>query len=187
MPELTVKETIKNLLDRHIKDIELHDALALSGNVTRDDLLVFQNQDASFVNELDMSGLQVNDCDLEPLSHLHLTTLRLNDNKDLRDLHAIKSMNKLRYLQASGCAVTGAGIAVISQLGDLEELDLSQTPIRDRDLVTLYRLSRLKQFDLGGCPNLSLAAVKLYRSNLPNCDVRFKLPIGACSPRQNTH
>ena len=43
MRELTVKETIKNLLDRHIKDIELHDALALSGNLTRDDLLVFQN------------------------------------------------------------------------------------------------------------------------------------------------
>jgi hypothetical protein len=92
---------------------------------------------------------------------------------------------RLQTLDLSDCPINSQGIAAISHLNNLQELQLSRTPIRDQDLATLCRLKHLNSLYLDGCANLSLAAVKSFKSKFPKCEVSFTA--GADKQLQGDH
>ncbi len=167
--DMTVKSTIIQLLDKHAAHISLRHVAEYADKATREDLMAFQERDASFVTMLDLSTMGLNDRDLEAISKLKLTNLNVDDNQ-MKDLHAIKDMKTLTNLCVSGCPLNLQGISVIASLKNLSTLSMRRTPITDKELASLYHLN-LGLIYLCDCSNLSEKAVEEWQRHSPKCVV----------------
>jgi hypothetical protein len=170
--DMTVRSTIIQLLDKHAEHISLRHVAEYAEKATRQDLMAFQERDASFVNILDISRMGINDNDLEAISKLKLVSLDADDNQ-LNDLHAIKDIKTLVQLGVSGCPLNAEGLAVIASLPSLTILTIRRTPITDKELEALNQLP-LKLLDVSDCPNLSETGLKNLRSHHPHCQIIAK-------------
>jgi len=175
--DMTVRDTLKQLVDKRSAKIDLKHLSEYTDRPTRDDLMIFKSRDCSFVRMMDLSGAGVNDSDLESISDLKLTQLTVKNN-DLKDLHALKNMQSLIYLDVSGCPIDKSGVKVIGGLRNLANASLDGTPIDDRDLAFLGQSKSLRFYRISSCPKLTAQAVRNFKARFPLCFVLQAQPTG---------
>jgi hypothetical protein len=170
--EVSLRETIEQLLNKHARSVDLRKIADYIDNPTKNDLMIFKSRDCSFVKDLGLSGMGVDDSELECISDLKLTTLASADNK-LKDLHALKNMKTLIHLDVSGCPINKNGLAVISALPNIWRLHLAGTPISDSDLYALRNMRSLAYLSLYSCPNVTNQGISQLQKWLPKCAIKY--------------
>lgn len=96
-----------------------------------------------------------------------LVLLNLSENRNVTDkgLAYLSQLPKLRYLNLSSVSISNAGTNHISQLSQLEELDLSFcNRLNDVGLRPLKSLKRLRKLNLQGCIKVKNSGVRMIES-----------------------
>ncbi len=75
-------------------------------------------------------------------------------------------------LHLSGSTVTDAGLATVSDLRDLENLNLKSTGVTDAGLRRLEGMKKLRLLDLRSCPALTREGIARLQKALPNCEIK---------------
>jgi len=166
-----VKEALKNKLH----DVRLSDPFGFSPKLKRVDLEPLQKSDASFIKTLVLASNDLKDEDLEPIANLQLQTLDAHEN-DLHDLHALKNMQSLKSLDLGFCSINSDGIAVISQLPNLDFLNLDGCEFGAGSWKKLTVLKKLKTLQLHGCRGILPAEMEELKKELPGCAVGTSRP-----------
>jgi hypothetical protein len=169
---MSMRGAIEDLLNKHAQKIDLRKLVDYVDKPTKDDFMLFKSRDCSFIEELRVSRMGIDDSDLEGISDLKLVHFEATDN-NLKDLHYLKNMKTLTFLDLSGCPINKSGVAVIGSLTNLQGLYLVGTPIGDSDLGALRNLQSLTCLTLYNCPNLTNQAALQLRKWFPKCIVLF--------------
>lgn len=164
--EVKVKDTIAHLVKTQHESLDFK-ALAFYGErITKQELLALKSPDARHVKKLNLTGLKLNDDDIEPIAELPLRELVLN-RTEVKDLHALKNMKTLALFSAEDTQIAGDALKVLGSLPNLTDISIGRTPLRDSDLEALYKLPKLHILDLGGCRNISHSAIQTLRVRMP--------------------
>jgi len=115
------------------------------------------------LEELDLSGGTLTGADLRGLKGARaLTTLALNDCRKLDDAAgpALAELGGLERLELSGTPLGDEAISALGSLGSLRELDLSRSPrLGNAGLASLHELA-LESLSLAGCPLIGPAGLR---------------------------
>jgi tetratricopeptide (TPR) repeat protein len=168
--DMSVKTTISQLLAKHSSEINLSHVAEYAEKASRDDLMIFQQRDAGFVSNLNLSSMGLSDDDLDGVSKLKLQKLNVAGNK-LKNLHAIKNMKSLNFLGLADNPLESEAYNVIGSLDKVITLDLRETPVNDNQLAALMPLKNLKLLYLSNCQFLGDGAVQQFRKKHPLCAI----------------
>jgi hypothetical protein len=106
-----------------------------------------------FLRSLTMRACNVSDTDLVALGRLvRLVELNISDNPAVTDkgLAHLSPLLLLKQLNLEGTGVVGTGLTSLTNLRQLEQLSLRGTRIGSSSLISLVRLKTVKQLFLGG-------------------------------------
>ena len=125
-------------------------------DASEEELAVFLKQLPAFpaLRHLSLVNRHLSKNDLEALPSLtSLESINLAYDKRIGDaaMLTLQRFIHLKKLLLRGSLVTGQGLASLSNLKDLEELDLAETDITDADLEYLTSFPRLEEVNL--CDN----------------------------------
>jgi len=119
------------------------------------------------LEELILKQDTIGDNELVALEKLHLRKLDLGET-NVHNLTALRNMHSLEELILPSTRITPQAMATIGQLKNLRVLQLAGTPIHDSDLRSIVPLRNLTKVTLTGCPNLTEAALKKLKTDLPD-------------------
>jgi hypothetical protein len=88
----------------------------------------------------------------------------------VRSVGIARQTPSAKHLHAQGRLVTDTGMATISSITDLEELDLRDSAVTDAGLAMLTKMPTLRRLDLRGSAVTESGAAKLA-SALPQCEI----------------
>jgi len=164
--EVKAKDTIAHLVKTQHKSLDLQVLAYYGEKITGQDLLALKSPDARNVTKLNLTGLKLNDIDIEPIAELPLREITLNQT-NVEDLHALKNMKTLIVISAEDTKIGTEGLKVLGSLPELTDIAIGRTPLKDEDLESLYKLQKLRVLDLGGCNNISQSAIQAFRQRMP--------------------
>lgn len=143
--------------------IELHDVRALSSLPKLQLLDLTECADVS---------------DLTPLTvATDLRELRLTSCRRIKNLEPLAKLTRLRVLYAQFCDLRDDGLASLSKLQTLRELNLTAcSRVTDRGLLELSALTRLRKLDLTGCALVTDAGLH----HLRHMSRLTELAVGSC-------
>lgn len=127
------------------------------------------------LTHLDLHGSDVNDEGMEYITDLsHLESLNLGNTRiSDKGLECLKDQEHLTVLRIDRCTgVTDAGLSHLTEIAELQELDLSSTPITDHGLRHISQLGSLRRLNLSGTPITDDGLVCLFGLDLWEIDLR---------------
>ena len=149
--------------------------LALEGGCFRPEFVPQINQFTQ-LRELYLYNLNLRDEDLANLTILDkLTALGLTDNSlKLTDglVDQLVACRSLRSLYLAGNAASEESLMKLDRLIQLDQLNLSKSPVTDRVLDRLQTLPNLKVLSINETP-ATAARVEAFRKAKPNCQVEW--------------
>lgn len=88
------------------------------------------------------------------------------------DVRAITSLRTPIRISFGGCGINDEVAKYLSNLQNIQSLDLSQNPLTDQSLLTLASLKSLKQLNLKGT-KISSAGANRLRKEIKGCQIAF--------------
>jgi serine/threonine protein kinase len=123
--------------------------------------------DAKSLETLNLDDTLIGDYQVDQIKNLRLKSLDLS-NTSVSTLGGLRDMKSLTSLKLNlDKHLNSQSMSVIGRLNNLEQLELSCTPITDADLVDIAQLPKLQSLRLDACRNLSDRAVNKLKEKLP--------------------
>jgi len=168
--KVSLADAVREALKNRTQDVRLSDPFGFSPKLKRSDLELFYGADTAFIKSLAVPSNDLKDDDLEPIQNLKLETLDAHEN-ELHDLHALKNMQTLKCLDVSSCGINSDGILLISNLTNLDTLNLDGCDFIAGDWKKLTALKKLKSLQLHGCRGIGPTDLEALKKELPACAV----------------
>ena len=129
-------------LPRQIKD----DGLVYLKDLKNLEILLLDN------NPIDGSGLK----SFREIPNLRVLDISLCNKLNWNNLKYLEKMKKLEWLKLNQCdLVTTQGVISLSRLQNLKRLELTFTPITDKELMYLCKLKNLEYLDIAYCHEIT--------------------------------
>jgi hypothetical protein len=158
------------LIHRHPKRLNLL-VMRYYDKLTKEELSEFKTQEAiDTIKNLDMARMGLNDDEFEAICGLkNLVSLNVRGNP-VRDLHFIKPLRNLKYLDISDTHIGGDGMKAISEMPLLERVTAINAHVDEDAWQYAGGCPKLKELYIQGV-QIKPATLKKLRKNLPDCSV----------------
>jgi hypothetical protein len=107
------------------------------------------------------------------LQSLFLSYTKLTD-EGLAKVQTIKTLKRV-WLEKT--QITDAGMEGFRQIPNIEEIGIAYTAVTDEGLLRLGDISSLKKVGIKGCENISIEAIRRFRTMRPECYIETNLNV----------